>query len=227
MKDYSLNSHEQTNFIKNYRVKKGRIVSKLSSGKKHYIPYTPENEQRVLGIMEKQVSNIDKKERSWKKLRTLYSLVAGALGVVVAVSLIGYLTSGVYNVVQLIITALSTGGSLLFLKGAVNSEIVLRDIEKTKYFLAHEDELNSNIKRNANMTLDLPQRKVDIVNRTPEDENVFDINKIDIDNWNLEQLRIVKANIDREQFFEFDYHQEDDKKKNGNMRLSLIPKRKK
>ncbi|MDD2505137.1 MAG: hypothetical protein PHF21_02555 [Bacilli bacterium] len=210
MKDYSLNIKEQTNFIKNYTIKKGEIVSKLPYGKKHYIPYSEKNEARVLTIMENQLKNLDKKDKIFRRKHHLNLLNTIIFGILTYLGFTNLYIAEINQYLPMIIQIIAGGGSLISAIKTIKTHGIIKDIEKTKYYKNNEFELNKNIKENENMKLNLSNKKIDIINNTPDNKNVFDINKIDIDNWTLEELKNVKNNIEREYYFAFNYETQDE-----------------
>ena len=74
MKDYTFDKISREKFIKNYNIKDDQIIINLASKEKYVIPYTKENEEKILARMEEQVNS-----SYIKPLGVIYkSLVAGS-----------------------------------------------------------------------------------------------------------------------------------------------------
>lgn len=54
MKDYSLNYDDSKKFILSYKIENGKIVAKLASGESCTVPYSEENENKIISRMEEQ-----------------------------------------------------------------------------------------------------------------------------------------------------------------------------
>ena len=54
MKDYSLNYDDSKKFILSYKTENGIIVAKLASGELYTVPYSEENENKIISRMEEQ-----------------------------------------------------------------------------------------------------------------------------------------------------------------------------
>ena len=75
MKDYTLDSEEAVSFILNYEIKDNQIIVNYANGEHYIIPYTNDNEEKILKKMEDQVysaqyydelsKKILKKSRNW------------------------------------------------------------------------------------------------------------------------------------------------------------------
>lgn len=52
MKNYSLNYDDSKKFILSYKIEIGKIVAKLASGKSYTVPYSEENENKIISRME-------------------------------------------------------------------------------------------------------------------------------------------------------------------------------
>ena len=71
MKDYSLNLEDSKPFVLNYTVKDNQITVNLANGENYVIPYTAENEVKLLKRMKTQVLQSDefmsKQEKRFSK----------------------------------------------------------------------------------------------------------------------------------------------------------------
>ena len=55
MKNYTISNVDAKTFILNYEIKDGQIIINLASKEKYVIPYTEENEKKIIERMEYQV----------------------------------------------------------------------------------------------------------------------------------------------------------------------------
>ncbi len=68
MKNYSLSHENSKTFILNYNIEDNQIIVNLASGEKYIIPYSVDNEKRLLERMKNQVNNSnDYKSKQQKK----------------------------------------------------------------------------------------------------------------------------------------------------------------
>lgn len=62
-------------FILNYKIEDNEIIINLATGKQLVYPYSKDNEQKVIDIMEAQVSDIDEKTFKEGNNHTLFGLI--------------------------------------------------------------------------------------------------------------------------------------------------------
>lgn len=207
MMDYTSDYNDKGSFIKNFRVHNGELISKLASGAKHRIPHTKENEEKVLGIMRKQVKNIDQIETDVEtrfRLRAVATsaLVAASSAAAALVPWQNYLTRNQFDGIALATIA----GTICLSANTLKFFRTLNDVKKTRFFLENEDLINTKIKENPNIITGISRSKVRKINQAEKNsEPALNINNIDIDNWSLQDLQRIKENILREQEFAFDY----------------------
>lgn len=199
MKDYTLDKLGREKFIKNYKVKNGKIIINLASKEKYVIPYTEENEKKVLSKMEEQVNNARIKPIGIIN-KFLAGVSYGALALALYLSIVE--TAILYFVVAF-------GLSSFFTYQLASNQIKLKDLEKQRFFLDNRKLINDNIKKSPNMTLGLDKKIVTQIERSDE-QNIFDINLID--SYSLSDLKKLKRNILRFEEFKFDEQEEKDKR---------------
>ena len=199
MKDYTLDKLAQEKFIKNYKVKNDKIIINLASKEKYVIPYTKENEEKVLTKMEEQVNNARIKPIGIIN-KFLVGVSYGALALALYLSIVE--TAILYFVVAF-------GLSSFFTYQLASNQIKLKDLEKQRFFLDNRKLINDNIKKSPNMTLGLDKKIVTQIERSDE-QNIFDINLID--SYSLSDLKKLKRNILRFEEFKFDEQEEKDKR---------------
>lgn len=200
MKDYTFDKISREKFIKNYKIKDNQIIINLASKEKYVIPYTKENEEKILARMEEQVNS-----SYIKPLGVIYkSLVAGSY-IWILIGIYMYVVSvGILNI------ALALGTSALFNIKMFIHQSKVKDLEKQKFFLEYRKMLNDNIKKSSNMTLGVDKKIVKKVEQT-EDSPTFDINSID--SYSLNDLKKLRRNILRFQEFGFDEKTNEEKDK--------------
>ena len=196
MKDYTLDKLAQEKFIKNYKVKNDKIIINLASKEKYVIPYTKENEEKVLTKMEEQVNNARIKPIGIIN-KFLVGVSYGALALALYLSIVE--TAILYFVVAF-------GLSSFFTYQLVSNQVKVKDLEKQRFFLDNRKLINDNIKKSPNMTLGLDKKIVTQIERSDE-QNIFDINLID--SYSLSDLKKLKRNILRFEEFSFDEEDKD------------------
>ncbi len=196
MKDYTLDKLAQEKFIKNYKVKNDKIIINLASKEKYVIPYTKENEEKVLTKMEEQVNNARIKPIGIIN-KFLVGVSYGALALALYLSIVE--TAILYFVVAF-------GLSSFFTYQLVSNQIKVKDLEKQRFFLDNRKLINDNIKKSPNMTLGLDKKIVTQIERSDE-QKIFDINLID--SYSLDDLKKLKRNILRFEEFSFDEEDKD------------------
>lgn len=196
MKDYTLDKLAQEKFIKNYKVKNDKIIINLASKEKYVIPYTKENEEKVLTKMEEQVNNARIKPIGIIN-KFLVGVSYGALALALYLSIVE--TAILYFVVAF-------GLSSFFTYQLVGNQIKVKDLEKQRFFLDNRKLINDNIKKSPNMTLGLDKKIVTQIERSDE-QKIFDINLID--SYSLDDLKKLKRNILRFEEFSFDEEDKD------------------
>ena len=196
MKDYTLDKLAQEKFIKNYKVKNDKIIINLASKEKYVIPYTKENEEKVLTKMEEQVNNARIKPIGIIN-KFLVGVSYGALALALYLSIVE--TAILYFVVAF-------GLSSFFTYQLVSNQVKVKDLEKQSFFLDNRKLINDNIKKSPNMTLGLDKKIVTQIEHSDE-QKIFDINLID--SYSLDDLKKLKRNILRFEEFSFDEEDKD------------------
>lgn len=200
MKDYTFDRFAQEKFIKNYKIKDGQIIINLASDEKYVIPYTKENEEKILVKMEDQVNNVSIKPIGLMyKALTCLAYISTIVGVYLTVIEGAFLTLSIFS-----------GIALGFTYKLVSHQSKIKDLEKQKFFLENRKMLNDNIKKSPNMTLGVDKKIVRKVEQT-EGSQTFDINSID--SYSLNDLKKLRRNILRFQEFGFDEKTTEEKDK--------------
>lgn len=211
MKDYSLNLEDSKTFVLNYTVKDNQITVNLANGENYVIPYTAENEVKLLKRMKTQVLQSDefmsKQEKrfskSWKL--AIWGVPMLALNVIASASDISAVSivSGMW------------ASWFVFdigyrIYSMIDSKRNIKDINKNKMLLNNEERLNEKVKENHNVLAHTDEKTKKMVHSTPVDQPVFTLNSID--KIKYEELKQILENIDREEEFGFDCSSESDEK---------------
>ena len=215
MKDYSKNLEEKKNFVLNYKiiedtideVKDTIIVVKFATGEEWRIPYTEENEKKVLDKMKKQVDEsrelIEKKRTSliaYKITSIVMAIVAG--GTLMYAYFSNYST--IINVLFSILDLTFVGISAVTLINYLKDKKLIKDYEKNAYFVKIEEELNNKIKSNENVLSKTSSRTRNMVeNVLDNSEPVFNINSFNRVPYS--DIKQIMCNIKRDEAFGFDY----------------------
>ena len=218
MKDYTLDKKEKENFILNYEIfnKSSEIIVHFATGEDYIIPYTKENEKKLLDKMREQIKESGAFEEaaitkieSFKELKlpliilgTLFfpaiALISSQLHVPTALWIIigGWVTAGVS-----ILTNMS-----IKVKALKNK---LKDLAKNKKFLENEREITEALEEEKDRvhqnTLSNVSLKADkqISSAVSRNRPAIDINTVDsIKESDLDQ---ILDNISRNKAFGFDY----------------------
>lgn len=208
MKDYTINNEDKKMFILSYKVKKDNIIVKLASNEKYIIPYTEENEGKILDRMREQITeNVDFERRSIKEY-ILLLLLTIALGVGTLIISAKFLPNLItHPSIKTILANIPTFGAaaITAISGifTISTAEILKDFRKNKLYLEKEEELNDKVKENQNILSNVSNKTRKMVESTPEDKEVFDINKMN--KVSLQDLKQLLENIKRDEEFDFDY----------------------
>ena len=197
MKDYSINSNQKEQFILSYEVKNGEIVAKLANRKKYVVPYTEENEKKILKRMEEQVNNA-RYENTYVKVQeelktSLIACSGFAVGYACLITLAHIPVHWIYAFYY------AVGMSIVTAKNILKTVSRNKDLEKMEEFLEQKEELNNDIKEkheSKNLTLGLNSKaKKEIAERIEANEEPLNVNNVR--KLKLKELRTLKANIER------------------------------
>lgn len=207
MKNYSLNLEDSKTFVLNYTVKDNQITVNLANGENYVIPYTTENEVKLLKRMKTQVLQSDKfMSKQEKRFSESWKEAIGSVSMI-ALSVI-FLATGTSMVP--IISGICVGWFVLDsgyrIYSMVDSKRNIKDINKNKMLLNNEERLNEKVKENQNVLAHTDEKTRKIVHSTPVEQPVFTLNSID--KIKYEELKQILENIDREEEFGFDYSNE-------------------
>ena len=195
MKNYSLNYDDSKSFILSYKIENGKIVAKLASGELYTVPYSEENENKIISRMEKQARYAEP-----KPLNTPDKILAISQPLVLPIAIMNFIHNGgwFYGIMLAIIVE----GAIYYPAKAIINAIKKRDIKKLNYFLDNKEELNKSIEKSENMKLGISKKAVkEIELQRSKNKQPFNINNID--NYSLSDLKALRENIERISTFGF------------------------
>lgn len=195
MKDYSLNYDDSKKFILSYKIENGKIVAKLASGESYTIPYSEENENKIISRMEEQARYAQP-----KPLQMLDKILTISQPLMLPIAIMNFVNNGGWFYVMLL--AIIAGGAIYYPAKTIINAIKKRDIKKLNYFLDHKEELNENIEKSENIKLGVSKKAIKQIElQKSKNEQPFNINNID--NYSLSDLKALRENIKRISTFGF------------------------
>ena len=195
MKDYSLNYDDSKKFILSYKIENGKIVAKLASGELYTVPYSEENENKIISRMEEQARYAHP-----KPLKVFDKILAISQPLILPIAIINFVNNGgwFYGIILAVIAA----GAIGYPAKVIINAIKKRDIKKLNYFLDNKEELNESVEKSENMKLGVSKKAVkEIELQRSENKQPFNINNID--NYSLSDLKALRENIERISTFGF------------------------
>ena len=204
MKDYSMNSEEKKKFILGYKIKNGFMKIKYALGFKDTVLYTEKNENKVLNKMKEQVSNVDEKKFINKQKNNIYGFFScGTMFLIGSICLFCMNIAPGMEIFAKIFGPMFLISSIFTISNGFISLSKLRDYKRNKRFIDVEEKLNSKVRANENMLVNTSSKTRNMVNSIPENKPVFNINNFSfVPNRDLNQ---IIDNIDRDDYFKFDY----------------------
>lgn len=197
MKDYSQNYEDYTKFILSYKIENNKIIAKLASGRLYTIPYSKENEQKIISKMETQAR--------FAEIKT-----TGAFNIFLAVTYpLIWLPMAIFNYINIggldygVVLGINVACAILFPTKVISNLKRTHDIKKMHYFLDYKKELNEGLGKSENVKLGLSEKVIKQIElQKSTNQEPFNINNLD--NYSLSDLRRVKENLDRISAFNFD-----------------------
>jgi hypothetical protein len=218
MKDYSMNDVDRQKFILSYEVIEDSIVNdqiiiNLATGEHYTVPYTCENEKKILEIMKGQVLDSEEFEKKQEKIFS-NAWKCGAIDIIFLILDVILLLTGIAS--NLIIAKICIGllamAGIFEAFGCVDCKLKIRDIHKNRIFINNEVRLNKNFKYDKNDMLKqnlLSNTKVKtrkIVEDVPGEKPTFTLNTVDKIGYS--DLKQIIDNTKRNEEFGFDYSNE-------------------
>lgn len=195
MKDYSNNFIDARKFILSYKIESEKIVAKLASGEEYVIPYTEDNENKILSKMEEQAKNA--KPKKLQMIDKFLAIIQPLLFPIIISNFIKF--GGLYYGIVLCFNAIA---SIYYPTKVIKNSLKNNEIKKLNYFFENKNELNENIDKSENLKNNLSKKAIREINKQEsENKEPFTINTID--SFRFVELKILKDNIERMREFGF------------------------
>ena len=200
MKDYTLNFEEAVSFILNYEIKDNQIIVNYANGEHYIIPYTNDNEEKILKKMEDQVYSAQYYDKLSKKI--LKKSRNWILFCILMIILLKTNSSFIPLMQNILIGSytLCIGWKILYIKYIKTN---INDLEKNKMLLDNQEKLNETVKENQNILTNSNEKIKEMVKSTPEDKPVFTLNSVE--KLKLKELKAILENIQGEEEFKSNY----------------------
>lgn len=227
MKDYSLDQFQAERFILNYKIKGNEIIvnfAKKNKKDKYVIPYTIENEKKLLQKMKQQV--LDSNHFFITRMKSYEE----AVDTIIPYSLFGLLLFGILSIIGWgevftfcffsIPTVISSLTFLYSIYWKIDNNKKLDDIKKNQFFLKNEELFNfkQNTKSTNNIILGT---KYKLDKRT----NQIDLNLNSIHKLKYKELKLILENIKFEENLNFNYNNSMDIVSNANCKNKVLTKK--
>lgn len=201
MKNYYVNDKEQSKtFITNYEIKDNQIIVYLASGKNYSVPYTQDNEEKILVKMEKQtfVSNSFTTDL---KLNITFSRVLKIVFLCIS-ALLFLITTCVPSFIPSAI-GLSIGLLLPTSLNIKRKKDLLKDYEKQIFLLDNEKKLNDANEKDPNVLANVSKKTKEIISSVPSEKPKFTLNTIH--KMKYQDLKEIIENIQIIEALGYDY----------------------
>ena len=195
MKNYVVGKENKRNFILRYDIKDGIIDIHFADGKVSKVPFTKENEEKILKKMNQQVVNSDTAYNNIKSSIIPVTDVCSAFVVILDISALPYVSNPktTYSVIAFSAAFVS---SLLAARATAVRRI--KDIEKNKMYLDNRN-LFTREKLNENVVADVSEETREFLTS----KDVININ--DVDKLSLKEMKILLNNLRRDENLGLDY----------------------
>ncbi len=204
MKDYTLNFKDAKSFILNYEIKDNQIMVNYANGEHYIIPYTNDNEKKILKKMEDQVHDAQNSDDTLKRKRRRAGIwiISSILIIISSFYAIksGHSISPLMENILIAWFTFNIGFQIFYIKCVTK---ILKDLEKNKILLDNQEKINEMIKENQNILTNSNEKIKKMVKSTPEDKPVFTLNSVE--KLELKELKSLLENIQKEEKFKFDY----------------------
>lgn len=211
MKDYSLNYEDSKTFILNYKIEDNQIIVNLASGEEYIIPYSLENEKKLLEQMKEQVIDSDVfKSKQEKKFSVAWKWAIWSGTMLVFNAVVLATGSSSLPIVNGICAGWFVFDTTYRVYSMIDSKKKIKDVNKNRMFLNNEELLNEKVKSNQNILSNTNTKTKELVASTPEDAQVFSLNTMD--KIKYQELKTILENIKRDEQFGFEYSSTEEEK---------------
>ena len=191
-------------FVLNYEIKNNKIIINFADGGNSIIPYTLENEKKILEKMKTQVINAKNYISKFEKKESNSILWLSICFVCMLLNIL-LLISKLSNFPSVNISIL-VSYSIVFLANLgiyKYSKTKLDDINKNLMFLNNSEQINKMVKSNQNILSNIKSNTKNIINTSIKNNKELTLNSID--KIKYKELKKILENIKREIEFNFDY----------------------
>lgn len=204
MRDYSLDIERSKTFILKYEINDNKITVYFASGEEYIIPYSKENEKKLLEQMKEQVFYSSSFEHNMeKKLSKSKGRLASSIGLLLGDTICSIYMPALPLFLHTIIALILLGFSIFNIVYIYNLANVLSDIRKNKNFIELEEKLTQLEMQNYNVFDNINEKTKEKLCSQPDGEPMLTINTVDA--ISEEELNQILENIKREETFGFDY----------------------
>lgn len=224
MRDYSLNIEGSKTFILKYEINDNKITVYFANGEEHIIPYSKENEKKLLEKMKEQVLNSGAfKCNQEKKLSKSKSILAYSIGLLLGDIICSIFMPALPLFQHIIIAFILSGFSIFNIVYIFKLEKDLRDIRKNKNFIELEEKLNQFERQNYNVFYNINEKTKEKLCSQPDGQPQLTINSVNA--ISEEELNQIFANVDREEEFEFNYSSDSHTEETDGKAFTINPKK--
>ena len=196
MKNLS-NENNQNTYIINYIIKDMEIIIQLADNSEYRIPYTEENEKKVLAKMEEQILSAYVKDVSIST-----KILAISQPMLLPMSIFNYVSSK--DTFHLVLMLIHGAGIIYFPSIWINKLLKESYINKAKFFISNKAKINYALQKNtSNMLIGINNKKIKrtILSNLGSNKDAITINDIDL--YTMKTLRQLISNLERIEEFDF------------------------
>lgn len=200
MKNYD---ETNENFICNYYLDDNNIIIVLGDNTNYIIPYTIDNERKILNAMRRQINNFENyKNNLFTKKKKNFAYILLDIILFIITLLVFKNSSLVTSIISKICLLLLAGTAGFRMVDNFKIKNTIIDLYKNKIFVDNEDKINAIVKNKSLVLESISEKVYEKIN----EKNKLDIN--DAHEISSDEMLLIKRIIDLEEEFDFDYPQE-------------------
>ena len=196
-------------YIKNYSDKDGELVFNMANGSHPRVLKTPSNEKRALQLMWNQQAKNEEEETKLENIITNCISLSKFFVVIAATALAStnLITSEAVNIGLRVLATINLSMiPLVEVPKIIKAKNDLKEIKKYDYLKNHEAVLNDQLDiTNANHLENISTKSRKIIQEDTKKEETpsFTFNINTIDDISLKDLKTIRRNLARDQYFDF------------------------
>ena len=196
-------------YIKNYSDKDGELVFNMANGSHPRVLKTPSNEKRALQLMWNQQAKNEEEETKLENIITNCISISKFFVVIAATALAStnLITSEAVNIGLRVLATINLSMiPLVEVPKIIKAKNNLKEIKKYDYLKNHEAVLNDQLDiTNANHLENISTKSRKIIQEDTKKEETpsFTFNINTIDDISLKDLKTIRRNLSRDQYFDF------------------------